>query len=57
MVGPYPTCQVEQCQNKALCNITGQLETTPLEALRMKTGVPSVAAQAQQQAVAYGKAH
>ncbi len=45
-------------QNGALPIITGQLKATPLEALRIEAGVPSIAKQAQHQAaVAYEKAH
>lgn len=33
--------KLERCQNRALRLITGQLKTTPLEALRLEAGIPS----------------
>ncbi len=50
--------QLEHCQNRALRIITGQLKTTPLEALRIEAGVQNIATHAEQHAaVAYEKAH
>ncbi len=53
--------QLERCQNKALHIITGHLKTTPLKALRIEAGVPSIPTQAQQKkqkaAVAYEEVH
>ncbi len=57
-LAPTRLDQLERCQNRALHIITGQLKTTPLEALRIEAGVPSIATQAHQQvSVPYEKAH
>ncbi len=57
-LAPTRLDQLERCQNRALRIITGQLKTTPLEALRIEAGVPSIATQVQQQApVPNEKAH
>ncbi len=50
-LAPTRLDQPESCQNRALRIITGQLKTTPLEALRIEAGVPSIATAAQQQAI------
>ncbi len=58
MAGPNTTGPAGTLQNRALRITTGKLKTTPLEALRIEAGVPSIATQAEQQAaVAYEKAH
>ncbi len=36
---------LERCQNRALRMITGKLKTTPLQALRIEVGAPSIATQ------------
>ncbi len=52
---PHVAAVVSKASNRcrvlaSLTSITGQLKTTPLEALRIEAGVPSIATQAQQQA-------
>ncbi len=50
LAGPTRLDQLERYQNRAPYSITGQLKTTPLEALRIEAGVPSITTQAQEQA-------
>ncbi len=45
-LAPTRLNQLERCQNRALRIITGQLKTTPLEALWIEVGVASIATQA-----------
>ncbi len=48
--------QLELCQNRALCVITGQLQATPVETLRRETGVCSMTTLLRRQtAIAYEK--
>ncbi len=57
-LAPTRLDQQKRCQNRALRFITEQLKTTPLEALWIETGVPSIATPAQQQAaMPYEKVH
>ncbi len=50
--------QLERCQNKALTVLTGQLKSTPVETLRQKAGICSIAtASKRATALAYKKAH
>ncbi len=49
-LAPTRLNQLERCQNRALRIITRQLKITPIEALRIEAGVPSIATLAQRQA-------